>query len=268
MEKRRTALIVDDHRLLRELYRTVLEAEGLSTAETSNGAEALLWLQSRTADIILVDLDMPVMDGRGFLEYRVREPRIRRIPVLVVSGQLEEPKLRHSLSRLAADQMLRKPVGCEELVGAVRKLLRHSDIPLDLCPFVEAEGDRGRQDPRVSFAVPVLIQTRHSGDVAGSLHDLSAGGLGAYLAGLLRHGEQVVARLEVNGCSVSLPGYVQWTKESRTGTGCRHGIRFVERQADTFPVSSYSFFRSPAEGATTPRPGRPHRQKKHKARAA
>ena len=267
MEKRRTALIVDDHRILRELYRAVLETEGLSSAETSNGAEALFWLERKTPDIILVDLDMPVMDGRGFLEYRMREPRIRRIPVLVVSGRLEDGTLRSSLSRLGAGQMLHKPVECDELIGAVRKLLGNSDIPPDFGPSVAAEGDSVRQDPRVAFAVPVLIHTRQAGDVAGCLHDLSAGGLGAYLAEPLPHGEQVIVRLEVEGRSVSLPGCVQWVNESRTPAGYRHGIRFVERQADTFPLSSYSVFRSPAEGAT-PRPGRHHPHKKPKSLAA
>jgi len=129
MARQVTALIVDDHRLLRELYRAVLEAEGICTAETGNGAEALLWLQHKIPDIILLDLEMPVMDGRSLLEYRVRHPRIRRIPVLVVSGYGEDTELCQSLSRLGANMTLQKPVGCAELIGSVRKILGNPDIP-------------------------------------------------------------------------------------------------------------------------------------------
>lgn len=263
MAEQRTALIIDDHRLLRELYRAVLETGGFLAEESSNGAEALLWLQRKAPDIILADLEMPVLDGWGFLEFRARDPRIRQIPVLVISGQLADAKLRSSLSRLGVDQTLRKPVGCEELIGAVQKLLEKPGIP-DLPPFVEAEADGARKDARVSFAIPLLIHARHAGDLSGSLHDLSAGGLGACLTGLLPCGEQITVRLDVMGRSVSLPGVVQWAKESRTALGYRHGIRFAERQADTFALNIYSFFR----GLAAPRPRRGDRQKKPKSRAA
>ncbi len=108
MKARQTILIIDDNRLVRETYRDLFEAQGFAVAEATNGAEALLWLQRRKADLILLDLEMPVMDGRSFLEYRFVHRNIRDIPVLVVSSRLDKPRLRQSLLYLGADRLYQR----------------------------------------------------------------------------------------------------------------------------------------------------------------
>ncbi len=71
MRVKHTVIIVDDNRLIRETYCDLFHAEDFVVVEATNGAEALLWLQRRKAHLILLDLEMPVMDGRSFLEYRL-----------------------------------------------------------------------------------------------------------------------------------------------------------------------------------------------------
>jgi two-component system chemotaxis response regulator CheY len=75
-----TILIVDDDSLIREAYRNIFDLAGFSVAEASNGADALIWCLKETADIILLDLEMPVMDGWSLLAYRLRQPKIRETP--------------------------------------------------------------------------------------------------------------------------------------------------------------------------------------------
>ncbi len=237
-----TVIIIDDNPLVRESYRDLLEAEGFSVVGASNGAEAVLWFHRRRADVVLLDLEMPVMDGRSFLEYRMRQAKIREIPVVVVSSWHDEPRTRETLLRLGADRLLQKPAQREELLATMRELLakpRVSEVP----PSRDAEESTGRQDGRVSFTLPIRVRTLHSFEATGKLCDLSAGGLGAYLPHRLTEGETITVSLDIEGRSLALTGFVQWAAENHTSMGCRHGIRFAERQKDSFPLYTYSFFR-------------------------
>ena len=265
-ECQRTALIVDDNDLIRGVYRAFLEAEGFAVVEASNGIDALLWLQSTTPDFIVLDLDMPIMDGQSFLEYRLCQARIRQIPVLVVSGRLGSATLDQILRRLGADRLLYKPVPREVLIRAVLELPAKPILPV-LSPPDGGPKYSGRKDARVTFTVPLLVLSRASGNVSGKLHDLSAGGLGATLTHQLPQGEHITVRFDVKGCSLSLAGCVQWTEKSCTALGHPHGIRFAERQEETFPLNAYAFFHDHAKGPAAPQAG-DHHEKKKRRRAA
>jgi len=242
MEALRTVLIIDDDRQARDFYRDLLEAEGFAVAEASNGADALLWLRRERAEIILLDLDMPVMDGRGFLEYRARDIRIREIPVIMVCGQLDDPGLRQAMLQLGADLLLERSFRREEILRTMREILARPRA-LEARHPMEAQEVRGRQDPRVAFTVLIRIRTATSPETFGNLYNLSASGLGACLPRPLALGETITVSLDMNGRSLALTGLVRWGAEIPTPTGYRYGIRFLERQDDSFPLHAYSFFR-------------------------
>ncbi len=246
MEASYTVLIIDDDSRTREAYQALLETGGFSALGASNGAEAILWLESNTVAMILLDLKMPVMDGRSFLEHRARQEKIREVPVLVVSGWLDEAETRQTLVQLGADRLLRKPVDREELIGTVREILAKRPAP-DVPPQQEMQKPGKRQDSRVAFTVPIRVRTGSSLEASGRLCDLSAGGLGANLPHRLSEGETITVSLDIKGHSVALTGFVQWTAENLTAQGCRHGIRFAERQEDSFPLYAYSFLREHSE---------------------
>lgn len=249
MNSSRTILIIDDDPIVREPYRALLEAEGLVVAEANNGAEAVLWLHNKAADLIILDLKMPVMDGRSFLEYRLRERRIQSVPVLVLSSWFENGGLREILTSLGAYHLLQKPVRGDELVSTVRELLTRSSRS-DAPPPGEAQEASLRQDPRVAFAVPIRVRSGYSTETSGTLCDLSAGGLGMYLPHRVPSTGTITVTLDIQGRSVTLKGFVHWTAESHTPMGFRHGIRFSEKQEDSFPLYTYSFFREHS-GATS-----------------
>lgn len=246
MQTLHTILIIDDDSLTREAYQALLESEGFRTVAASNGAEAILWLQSNTVVLILLDVKMPVMDGRSFLEYRARHANLREVPVLVVSGWLDEPETRQTLVQLGVDRLLWKPVDQEDLLGTVREILAKrpaSDVPHQH----EAQEPRRRQDSRVAFSVPIRVRTGSSLEASGRLCDISAGGLGAYLPHRLSDGETITVSLDIKGHSLALTGFVQWAADNHTTVGSRHGIRFAERQEDSFPLYAYSFSRDHLE---------------------
>ena len=246
MRVKHTVMIIDDNRLIRETYRDLFQAEDFVVVEATNGAEALLWLQRRKAHLILLDLEMPVMDGRSFLEYRLVHEKIRKIPVLVVSSLADDARLRQSLLNLGADRMLQKPVDLPDLVGAVRETLKTPGIS-EVWPTMAAPKPSGRQDARVAFTVPIRVRTGAFAETRGRLRDLSASGLGAYLPHRLPQGDTITVSLTIEGRSLALVGFVHRAASSLTTMGYHHGIRFIEKQETSFPLYTYSFFREHTE---------------------
>ena len=235
-----TVLIIDDNHLVRQSYRTLLKANGFAVVEVDHGADALLWLRRDRADIIVLTLEMPVLDGRTFLEYRLRHPTLRAIPVLVLSNQLAEAGLRQALHYLGVNRLLEKPVAREDLLDVVREVLAEIRT---VASATEVEEAGGRRDPRIAFTVRLRVRTKTSLETAGTLHDLSAGGLGAFLPDRIAHGEAITLSLDIEGHSLVLGGVVRWAGESLTAMGYRYGILFTEKQEDAFPLHVYSFFR-------------------------
>jgi CheY-like chemotaxis protein len=114
-----SVLVVEDDLELRELLRVALSTDGYMVDTVSNGRDALRHLRS-TADtcIIVLDLALPVMDGRQFRAAQLRDRSLAWIPVVVISGRDEAA--RHARD-LAARSFVRKPVDVDEL----RRALRH-----------------------------------------------------------------------------------------------------------------------------------------------
>ena len=78
----RTCLVVDDSRVVRKVSRRILEEIGFDVAEAADGVEALAWCRAAMPAAILLDWNMPVMDGLEFLTELRREPG-GDVPVVV-----------------------------------------------------------------------------------------------------------------------------------------------------------------------------------------
>jgi two-component system chemotaxis response regulator CheY len=70
----RTCLVVDDSRVIRKVARRILEEIGYEVAEAADGMEALAWCRAAMPDAILLDWNMPVMNGIDFLRRLRAEP--------------------------------------------------------------------------------------------------------------------------------------------------------------------------------------------------
>lgn len=80
-------LVVEDDREQRETLCAMLDFEGFDHAEAANGREALDYLEnSRAPCVVLLDLDMPVMNGWDFRAKQLADERLSRIPVVVVTA--------------------------------------------------------------------------------------------------------------------------------------------------------------------------------------
>jgi CheY-like chemotaxis protein len=113
----RIILIVEDDMAIRATLADFLSGEGYLVDEAADGHEGLARLQSRRPDLILLDLHMPGMGGRSFLERLRGAEACRGIPVLLMTGT--------SLSASqvpGVDAVLEKPFHLEDLVAAVQRL--------------------------------------------------------------------------------------------------------------------------------------------------
>jgi two-component system chemotaxis response regulator CheY len=104
----KTCLVVDDSRVIRKVARRILEDLGFETAEAADGVEAMAWCRTAMPEAILLDWNMPVMDGLEFLKQLRREPD-GQDPVVVFCTV--ENDLEHITQALeaGADEYIMKP---------------------------------------------------------------------------------------------------------------------------------------------------------------
>ncbi len=112
-------LVVDDDEGLRESLCEILNEEGYRTVAAADGAQALAWLRSSEAAprLILLDLMMPVMNGWQFRERQRDDPRLSKIPVVVLTAAGA------TRGTVDADAMMAKPVRLDDLLALVGQYL-------------------------------------------------------------------------------------------------------------------------------------------------
>jgi two-component system chemotaxis response regulator CheY len=110
-------LIVDDSATMRRMIRRTLEISDLNinqVYEASNGIEALACMDANPIDVVLLDINMPVMGGDRLIE-RIRcDRRLRNIPLIIASTEGSETRVKHLLEA-GARGYLRKPFLPEQL---------------------------------------------------------------------------------------------------------------------------------------------------------
>jgi two-component system chemotaxis response regulator CheY len=120
----RTCLIVDDSRIIRKVARRIVEGLGFEVDEAADGAEALSYCGSAMPDVVLLDWNMPVMDGLTFLRRLRGLPDGQEPKVLFCTIETRPERIAEALSA-GADDYVMKPFDGEILqskfaeVGAV-----------------------------------------------------------------------------------------------------------------------------------------------------
>ena len=112
----RCILAVEDDRYVRDLYVTLLRAEGYRVETAVDGEDGLFQLRS-APDLILLDLEMPVMDGREFLRRLRQLPDHQRTPVIVITAQYGGAVL------AGAQAVMPKPIDIDVLLRRISALL-------------------------------------------------------------------------------------------------------------------------------------------------
>jgi two-component system chemotaxis response regulator CheY len=116
------ALVVDDSATMRRQLVQALERIGTHAVEAGDGADAWRRLQGMRVDIILTDINMPVMDGLKLIGLVRAAPTFRTTPIVVISTEGAEADRRRALDLGASDYLV-KPVQSQELTAIVKRLL-------------------------------------------------------------------------------------------------------------------------------------------------
>jgi two-component system cell cycle response regulator DivK len=112
-EARRKIMVVEDYDDTRYFLKQLLEKKGYQVLEAANGQEAIEVAQREHPDLIVMDLDLPILDGIGATQYLRQQPDTKHLPIVAVTAY---PM---SFTRVKAfakgcDEYLRKPIDFDE----------------------------------------------------------------------------------------------------------------------------------------------------------
>ncbi|MCU4185232.1 response regulator transcription factor [Acidiferrimicrobium sp. IK] len=143
-------MIVDDEASIRDIVRRYLEADGYKVVEAADGQEALQRFGARAADVVILDVMMPDMDGVEVLR-RIRA--ISDVYVIMLTAKAEELDRLVGLA-VGADDYITKPFSPRELVARVKAVLRRPRSPATASSagtlrVAGLEVDRDRHEVRV-----------------------------------------------------------------------------------------------------------------------
>ena len=111
-------LVVDDNAVLRPTLAKLLGLAGYLTMTAANGEEALARLNERLPCVILLDMEMPVMNGYEFRERQRQDPRFAEIPVLCMTGEIAFDEV----TQRTGVKCLSKPVEWDDILAEVQEI--------------------------------------------------------------------------------------------------------------------------------------------------
>ncbi|WP_216328723.1 response regulator [Deinococcus aestuarii] len=117
-----TILVADDDSAIRTMLEVILSADGHTITAVADGRAALEYLQGHTPDALLLDVDMPLMDGFEICSRVKRVKRLRGTPVLLMTA-LDDDHTRDQAKLVGADDLVYKPLSGKNLRGRLSHLI-------------------------------------------------------------------------------------------------------------------------------------------------
>lgn len=124
--KQMSVLIVDDSSVMRKIVERAVRQTGLAVGkvlEAENGASALNILETEQPDLVLSDINMPMMDGLEFLHRLHAAGTSSMVPVLMITTEGSEAKVREAIT-LGAKGFIRKPFSSDEVKEQITRALK------------------------------------------------------------------------------------------------------------------------------------------------
>jgi sigma-B regulation protein RsbU (phosphoserine phosphatase) len=169
-------MIIDDEEQLRKLLSRILMSSGYDVATASNGKEALEKLETISVDLIMLDMNMPEIDGLSFLR-KVKESNITHVPVLMISAEANTEMIVECY-KLGAYDFIRKPEQREVMLKRVENGLKIGEM-INFNEFIRVELLMARKLQKYLFPEPSITTERvriHTwsmplSDIGGDLYD-------------------------------------------------------------------------------------------------
>jgi DNA-binding response OmpR family regulator len=119
-------LVADDDPQMRRLIRSILERDGYEVTEAVDGLDALESVERHPVDLMVMDIDMPRLDGLGVLEELRARVKTSSVPVIVLTARIDETEAQ--VLELGAQDYLSKPVQPASLQARVKAVLRRTKL--------------------------------------------------------------------------------------------------------------------------------------------
>ena len=124
-DRRVFALVVDDSITVRRVTQRLLERNGMRVVTAKDGLEAVSVLQDAVPDVILLDIEMPRMDGYEVASHVRNDPRLKDVPIVMITSRVGE-KHRARAIELGVNEYLGKPYQEGQLLQAIEPLVRRA----------------------------------------------------------------------------------------------------------------------------------------------
>lgn len=118
----KTILSVDDSASIRQMIQLTLQGAGYQVVQANDGAEGLAKAQATPVDMVVTDLNMPVMNGLGLIRELRKLPSYRGVPILFLTTE-SDAELKRQAKEAGATGWITKPFQQDQLVSVVKKVL-------------------------------------------------------------------------------------------------------------------------------------------------
>ncbi|MFO3796096.1 MAG: PleD family two-component system response regulator [Anaerolineales bacterium] len=116
-----TALVIDDNRQTANALAQMLEVLGLEVYLAYGASSGIALLGNLLPDLILLDINMPGIDGLEVLAYLRREPRLNAVPVIIITSD-DQPETRQRAFQMGAQGFILKPVTLDSVEMELKRL--------------------------------------------------------------------------------------------------------------------------------------------------
>jgi two-component system, chemotaxis family, chemotaxis protein CheY len=118
----KTVLSVDDSASIRQMVKMTLDGAGYTVLEAADGAQGLAEARRKTVDVVITDLNMPVMDGFTFVKELRKLPAYMGVPILLLTTESDAAK-KAQAKAAGATGWITKPFQPQQLLDTLKKVV-------------------------------------------------------------------------------------------------------------------------------------------------
>lgn len=122
MNGQKRILIIDDNVSYADVLSRNFESHGYQTSTAHNGLDGLYTARIENPDLVILDLSLPDMDGHRICKLMKRDPRLKQIPIVVITGN-DVHKDAEKAFLEGADAFLEKPTSLDKILVKIKKLI-------------------------------------------------------------------------------------------------------------------------------------------------
>ena len=128
MEESTKVLIIEDDQRINKVYMAKLSVEGIAVVTALDGEEGLRKIYSEKPDLILLDLMLPQKSGFEILKEIKQDPKVKDIPVLILSNLAQEKEVEKGLELGAEDYLVKTDYSIQQVMEKIKKALKGRKI--------------------------------------------------------------------------------------------------------------------------------------------